>query len=385
MNALRGSVDVAEYKHVVLGLVFLKYISDAFEECRKFLGRNPTPTLKTPMSTGRKTPSGYLQKPAGNILRRRPGSLRSVGGENHACPRFDEIMLPLLNHIRDGREYHMREVIDSLAQHFGLTDKERRALLPSGQPIFENRIGWARTYPKKAGLLQSPKRGVIQITGAGKSVLAKNPPYIDVDYLMQFESFREFRSSSSHQASQLAETPDEEAMSPEEHLERAYQQCRQVLASEVLELVKRMPPDLFERLVVELLVKMGYGGSREEARKAIGRSGDEGIDGVINEARLGLDVVYIQARRWANTPVGRPEVQKEVRRGVAGPARPEGIFITTACFTLEAREYASRVDANVVLIDGETLAQLMIDYDVGVVPVADYQLKRIDYDFFNPE
>jgi len=299
-------------------------------------------------------------------------------------PRFDEIMLPLLNHIRDGREYHMREVIDSLAQHFGLTDEERRALLPSGQPIFGNRVGWARTYLKKAGLLQSPRRGVIQITEAGKSVLEENPPYIGVDYLMRFESFREFKSSPSHQASQLVETPDEEAMSPEEQLERAYQQCRQVLASEVLELVKRMPPDLFERLVVELLVKMGYGGSREEAGKAIGRSGDEGIDGVINEDRLGLDVVYIQAKRWANTPVGRPEVQKFVG-ALQGQRARKGVFITTARFTPEAREYAQRVDAKVVLIDGETLAQLMIDYDVGVVPVANYQLKRIDYDFFNPE
>lgn len=298
-----------------------------------------------------------------------------------SIPDYQTIMLPLLRRLGDGAERSMRELIDSLAVEFRLTEEERKQLLPSGQqPVFDNRVGWARTYLLKAGLLESPRRGIVRITERGRHVLDQKPEQIDNDFLSQFEEFRDFRSRTRETVKR--ETPLEPSMNatPVESLEREYGRLREELAEELLQLVKKSSPRFFERLVVHLLVAMGYGGSHHEAAKAVGQAGDEGIDGVINEDRLGLDVVYIQAKRW-EAPVGRPEIQKFVG-ALQGKRARKGIFITTSTFSKDATEYANRIDTKIVLIDGRELVNLMIDYDVGVVTQITYKLKRIDHDFF---
>jgi restriction system protein len=296
-----------------------------------------------------------------------------------AIPDYQSIMLPLLKFAADGKEHTVREATDALAREFSLTDEERRAVLPSGQQtIFDNRVGWARTYMKKALLLDTPRRGSIVITGRGKEVLSSHPQRIDVGFLEQFPEFQEFR------AIRKEKPPDRPpGETPRELLEEAVQTLRDNLASELLQQIKSSPPRLFERVVVELLVTMGYGGSLKDAGQAIGRSGDEGIDGIIKEDRLGLDIIYIQAKRWTNT-VPRPEIQK-FAGALQGQRAKKGIFITTSDFSKDAREYAAKIDSRIILIDGEQLAQYMIDHNIGVAPVASYEVKRIDSDYFAEE
>ncbi len=298
---------------------------------------------------------------------------------------YQSIMLPLLKFAGDQEEHSLRQAIDSLAREFQLSDEERKQLLPSGQQeVFNNRVAWARTYMKKAGLLDSTRRGYFKITDRGVSVLAKNPPKINVHFLEQFEEFRHFRSlrHKKEEKEQRHEAEIQET-TPEEALETAYQGLRDDLGNELLQQIKSSSPSLFEKIVIELLVKMGYGGSRQDAGRAIGKSGDEGIDGIIKEDRLGLDIIYIQAKRWENT-VGRPEIQK-FAGALQGQRARKGIFITTASFSREALDYASRIENKIVLIDGEQLAQLMIDHNLGVSPMATYEVKRIDSDFFAEE
>mgnify|MGYP000271244268 CR=1 FL=1 len=299
-------------------------------------------------------------------------------------PDYQSLMLPLLKHLEDGKEYSMRDLIDQLAQEFSLTDTDRRELLPSGQqPVFDNRVGWAKTYLKKAGLLESPRRGRVRITQRGLDVLEQKPERITSEFLKQFEEFQAFiAQSNTTTATNDAVLPDDTA-SPEELLERAYGTLKQNLLAELLEQVKTASPAFFERLVVELLVRMGYGGSSQEAARAIGRSGDEGIDGIIKEDRLGFDVVYVQAKRWGQ-PVSRPEVQK-FAGALQGQRARKGVFLTTSTFTKEAREYVEKIDSKIVLIDGERLAELMFEYNVGVSIVNSYPVKRIDNDFFLEE
>ncbi|EKD08110.1 MULTISPECIES: restriction endonuclease [Limnospira] len=304
-------------------------------------------------------------------------------------PDYQSLMLPLLKLISDGKEHKYRVVIESLASEFQLTDEERKELLASGkQPIFDNRVGWAKTYLKKAGLLEDPKRATFVITDLGKQILAQNPDRIDAKYLRQFPSFLEFIDVSRDDNG----TEEEETINvltsdqtPEESLEKAYQRIRNSLASEILNKVVELSPTFFERLVVELLVKMGYGGSIKDAGKAIGKSGDEGIDGTIKEDKLGLDIIYIQAKRWKpENVVGRPEIQKFVG-ALAGQGAKKGIFITTSNFTKEALEYTPKNETKIVLIDGEQLAQLMIDYNLGCTTEQIYELKKIDSDYFGEE
>lgn len=296
-------------------------------------------------------------------------------------PDYQTIMLPLLRFVGDGRERSLRESIDSLAEEFRLSDTERRQLLPSGQQeVFDNRVGWARTYMKKAGLVDTTRRGFFQITDLGRSVLKQNPTRIDGRFLDQFEDFRAFKALRRPPAEESAEEPAEQTSTPEEALERAYQNLRNDLAAELLSQIKQSPPSLFERLVVELLVRMGYGGSRKDAGEAVGKAGDEGIDGIIKEDRLGLDIIYIQAKRWEST-VGRPEIQK-FAGALQGQRARKGIFITTSDFSREAIDYAARIESKIVLIEGEQLAQMMIDHNIGVTPVASYEVKRIDSDYF---
>jgi len=305
---------------------------------------------------------------------------------SHAMPipDYQATMLPLLRFAGDGAEHSLRDAIDSLAGEFKLSDEERRELLPSGQQfVFGNRVGWARTYMKKAGLLRTTRRGFFQITDRGRSTLSQKPTRIDAKFLDQFQEFRKFKSLRTQPATDGEAEEEEQARTPEEALERAYQNLRNDLAADLITQIKQSPPALFERLVVELLVKMGYGGSRKDAGRAIGKSGDEGIDGIIKEDRLGLDIIYIQAKRWDNT-VGRPEIQK-FAGALQGQRARKGIFITTSDFSRDAHDYASRIDNKIVLIDGEQLAQMLIDHNIGVAPVASYEIKRVDSDYFTEQ
>ncbi|MFZ9846523.1 MAG: restriction endonuclease [Flavobacteriales bacterium] len=304
-----------------------------------------------------------------------------------AIPDYQAIMLPLLQHVADNEEHKMRNVTDELAVKLGVTEEEKKEMLPSGvAPVFYNRTAWAKTYLKKAGLIDSPKQGFITITKRGLDVLKKKPNSINVKYLKQFSEFIEFQSTKRDEEENEIDNSDEVSIqTPEESLEIAYQKIRNSLASELLNKVVELSPAFFERLVVELLVKMGYGGSIKDAGKAMGKSGDEGIDGTIKEDKLGLDSIYIQAKRWkpGNT-VGRPELQKFVG-ALAGQGAKKGIFITTSNFTKEALDYTPRNETKIVLIDGQQLTQLMIDYNLGCTPQQTYEVKKIDNDFFGEE
>lgn len=303
-----------------------------------------------------------------------------------AIPDYQTCMLPFLRFLGDNSEHSLRDSEESLAKHFDLTDSERVELLQSGQQgIFKNRIGWARTYLKKAGLLEAPRRGVFKITDRGLAALATNPSRIDAKFLEQFPEFIEFREASKVSSeikfnSDLTDTVPVTTATPEEAIELAYQGLREQLAQELLAVVLTCSPTFFEQLVVDLLVKMGYGGSRRDAGERIGQTGDGGIDGIIKEDRLGLDAIFIQAKRWQGS-VGRPEIQKFVG-ALQGQRARKGVFITTSWYTAEAIDYASRIDTKVVLLDGKALSALMIDFDIGVAASASYVVKRIDSDYF---
>jgi len=302
-------------------------------------------------------------------------------------PDYQTLMLPLLKAVADRNEYKLNDMVELLGEQFNLTEEERSELLPSGQTfLFGSRVGWAKTYLKKARLLDSPKRGIITITERGLSLLEQKPTKINVALLKQFPEFVEFQAPK-----RTDDSPNERVIidetsvqTPEEILENAYQSIRKTLAQDVLNKVVSLSPAFFERLVVELLVKMGYGGSIKDAGRALvtGKSGDEGIDGTIKEDKLGLDIIYIQAKRWApGNVVGRPELHKFVG-ALAGQGAKKGVFITTSSFTKEAKEYVPRNETKIVLIDGEELSQLMIDYNLGVTVQQTYEIKRMDNDYF---
>lgn len=299
-------------------------------------------------------------------------------------PDYQTCMLPLLRYSSDGEEHQLKDAVQRLAQEFKLTESELNEFLPSGQqPVFINRIGWARTYLKKAGLLLTPRRGYFQITARGRAVLQESPREINVKFLERFPEFLDFKTPRKDAVDEVANQGEVEALpgqTPHEALESAYERLRSELAAEILQSLKASDPAFFENIVVELLVKMGYGGSRKDAGKAIGRSGDEGIDGIIKEDHLGLDSIYIQAKRW-DTTVGRPEIQK-FAGALQGQRARKGIFITTSEFSKDAYEYVSRIDSKIVLIDGKALARFMIDFGVGVTTIAVYEVKKIDSDYF---
>jgi len=305
-----------------------------------------------------------------------------------AVPDYQSVMLPLLEYAasRNG-ELSTGEAADALAGSLGLSEEDLKQMLPSGiSPTFINRVGWAATYMKKAGLLEATRRGFYRITQRGLDVLKKKPKKIDVKLLTQYPEFQEFQNlrgrRSGDKTKENDRRSDSDAVTPSEALEKAYEILRSTLADELIKKLKQVNPTFFERIVVELLVKMGYGGSRADAGKAIGRSGDGGIDGIIKEDKLGLDVVYIQAKRWDTNSVGRPDVMQFAGALQAQKAN-KGIFITTSKFTEEARNYVAQIGSKIVLIDGEHLAQLMIDNDVGVSIVALYPVKKIDTDYFD--
>lgn len=295
-------------------------------------------------------------------------------------------MLPLLRFAADGREHALKEAVSTLASEFQLTDVERNEYLPSGQQtVFQNRVGWARTYMKKAGLLASPRRGYFAITDRGQSVIRENPAAINVEFLERFPEFVQFKTLR-HEKEEIPAVggttgpAGDAGKTPHEALEAAHERLRSELAAEILSTVKTAEPALLEEIVVDLLVKMGYGGSRKDAGQAIGRRGDEGIDGIIKEDRLGLDIIYIQAKRWDAT-IGRPEIQK-FAGALDGQRARKGIFITTSDFSRDAEDYVSRIDKKIILIDGQTMARLMIDFGVGVTPVSTYEVKKLDSDYF---
>ena len=301
-----------------------------------------------------------------------------------AIPNYQEIMLPLIRYASDEQEHHVAEAYDYVAQFFNVSDSERQDILPSGQDkTFSNRVRWSLFYLKKARLLESPRRSYFKITEAGLNALNKQPATIDVQFLKQYPEFVEFFKGKPKDKSKTIQGADAVVQTPDEQLEDAYQESLRSLNQELLTTVKACSPEFFEKLVVELLLRMGYGGSRKDAGEAVGKSGDGGIDGIIKEDPLGLGVLYLQAKRW-EASVGSPEIQKFVG-ALHGKKAKRGVFITTSKFTSEALNYVKKIDDNVVLIDGETLAQLMIDHNVGVSKVAEYYVKKIDSDYFTED
>lgn len=300
-------------------------------------------------------------------------------------PGFQKLMLPMLKFASDKLEHSGNEVLEFLYKEFNLTEEQKNQMLQSGnQKVFSNRANWARAYLKMSGLIESTKRSHFRITERGLETLKENPSELNLKYLNRFPEYIEIKKTWKKDNSQEENEEDSTLpQTPEESLEISYHDIRKNLAQEILSKIKLCSPSFFEKMVVELLVKMGYGGSRTDAGKAIGKSGDEGIDGIIKEDKLGLDIIYIQAKKWENV-VGRPEIQKFVG-ALAGQGAKKGIFITTSRFTNEAKDYIPRNETKIVLIDGERLASLLIDFNLGVSTQAVYELKKIDSDYFEEE
>jgi restriction system protein len=301
-------------------------------------------------------------------------------------PDYQTIMLPLLKLTSDKKTHKFREVIDSLADHFKLTDKERKELLPSGnQALFDNRVGWARFYLTKANLLKSEKRGTHQITEQGLKFLKSNPTALRTKDLENFKAFKEFKESIDKKNQvdikvSSNQDIDETVRTPEEALEYAYLKLKNDLSRDLLNIIKNCSPAFFEKLVIDILTKMGYGGSRKDAGEALGRTGDGGIDGIIKEDKLGLDIIYIQAKRWENTVPVR-EIRDFAGALLSKKAR-KGIFITTSNFPNTAFEFVKSIEHKIILIDGERLTDLMFEFNVGISSISAYEVKRIDSDYF---
>ena len=311
-----------------------------------------------------------------------------------AIPGYQEILLPLLQLVGDGREWHIKDTKEILSDHFKLTEEERQQKIPSGyEPLIYNRIHWARLYLVRSGLLTATRRGYIRIAESGKHLLATKPSSLSTPFLRdKYPELREYLSVSTQKtksscapdesvATQEAKNADE---TPEEILEQVHKTLKKQLAADLLDQIKEMPPYFFEQLVVDLLKKMGYGGPVEDAALVTPRSNDGGIDGIIKEDRLGLETIYIQAKRYKDTSVGRPEIQAFVG-ALHGRRSRKGVFITTSSFANQAVEYAKSIETRVVLIDGQRLAQYMIEFGLGVATTHTYEIKRIDSDYFNDD
>lgn len=300
-----------------------------------------------------------------------------------AVPDFQSIMLPLLKLAGDGQVHNFFDVVEELAKEFDLSEDELSTLIPSGKPRFANRVGWAKTYLKKSGLITYPQRGHLQITQRGLEVLEERPPKIDMELLKRFPEYIEFRQGN--QKEEDSSDDKDEELTPEEALENAYQKIRNDLADELLDTILKSPPVFFEKLVVELLVAMGYGGTQRETARAVGKSGDEGIDGIIDEDKLGLETIYIQAKRWQPTSKVRSPLVRDFVGALTGKNARKGVFITTSDFTDDARNFVAGLSIKVVLINGERLANLMIDYGIGVTTQINYEIKNLDTDYFGAD
>ena len=310
---------------------------------------------------------------------------------NMALPDYQTLMRPVLAVLEDEGEHTARAIRDSIAEQFELTQEQLEERLPSGRDTtFRNRVGWALTYLYRAGLCDRPRRSVYRINDRGRQILARHPDRIDNAVLEGFSEFRAFRARDPDAPTSIrdprapaAPPPDDSSATPEERAAAAYRELRTALASEVLERVREQSADFFEQVVLDVLQAIGYGGPREDAAERLGRSGDGGVDGVIREDKLGLDLIYVQAKRWANT-VGRPDIQQFVG-ALNGQRASKGVFITTSAFSREAIDFADSVNPRVILVDGTELAELMLDHDVGVTVATRYDIKRIDLDYFDVE
>lgn len=308
-----------------------------------------------------------------------------------AIPKYDEIMLPLLRLLADGQPHHQRDLATQIADHFKLTEEERNLLLPSTTSTYiRNRTGWAGFHLRKAGLADLPREATLQITAQGAELLKNPPPKLDRSFLMQLEPFKQFMLEQKQRGIAAARTKaagiapaasSEEEGTPEERIDAAFNELKETLIADLLAKLLTVNPFRFEQVVLDLLVAMGYGGSRKEAAAVTQKTGDEGIDGVINEDRLGLDVIYIQAKRWKSN-VGRPEIQSFVG-ALAGKKATKGVFITTSTFHDNATDYAEGLHQKVILIDGRRLAELMIEHNIGIAEEHAYRIKKIDSDYFD--
>jgi restriction system protein len=301
-----------------------------------------------------------------------------------SIPNYETFMLPALQLTADGHPVRRAHLTNAVADALALSANDRALMLPSGKaPVYRSRAGWALTYLKQAGLVNTPARGVYEITERGREVLARSPFKIDNSLLSEFVEFRAFRERTGVETvSAIAVSGDDSSQeeSPEEALERSYQILRASLVSQLVETLRGVSPERFEQIVIDVLAAMGYGGGREGAARAVGRSGDGGIDGVIEEDRLGLDSIYVQAKRW-EANVGRPHVQA-FAGALQGHRAHKGVLITTSDFTAEAKGYAATLSTRIVLIDGLRLAEMMIDHNVGVSAEVTYTVKQIDSDYF---
>lgn len=301
-----------------------------------------------------------------------------------SVPTYQEFLLPLLQLANDQEEHLLNETIDYLAKQFNLSEENKQELLPSGrQTKFSNRVGWAITYLKKAKLLESGKRGTFSISVRGVDVLKTKPKTIDRKFLERFPEFVEFQNIKQDSDPIEVLLVTEVDQTPQEIFDNNYQKIIKEVKESLLEQIKSCSPQFFENLVVDLLLSMGYGGSRKDAGEAVGKSSDGGIDGIIKEDKLGLDCIYIQAKRW-EASVGRPTIQA-FAGSLEGMKARKGVLITTSQFTKEAREYVKIIEKRIILIDGEQLSELMLENNVGVNEIQTYTLKKVNFDYFNEE
>lgn len=302
-------------------------------------------------------------------------------------PDYQTIMLPLLRTMSDEKTHKLRELIEILQNHFQLSDSDRKELLPSGsQAVFDNRVGWAKFYLEKANLLKTERRGSYRITEVGLNFLKSNPIELRTRDLEKFKAFNEFRQSiGPKNGAENSDTENQENIdsnkTPEEALEYAYLKLKNDLSRDLLDTIKSCSPTFFEKLVIDMLTKMGYGGSRKDAGKALGKTGDGGIDGIIKEDKLGLDTIYIQAKRWENVVPVR-EIRDFAGALLSKKAR-KGIFITTSSFPQSAYEFVDSIEHKIILIDGGRLTDLMFEFNVGLSTQSTYDVKRIDSDYFD--
>lgn len=301
-----------------------------------------------------------------------------------SVPKYYQFFPYVLDCLADGEEHNLKEIAEYCADKFKLTDEDKREMLPSGQPTYLNRVGWARTYLKKAGLIDRASRSVYVITELGKEAVEKGSSKVDLDYLRKFDSFNEFSNPKNAQTEKSGINKKEE--SPQEQLEISIREINLSLADSLMSELLKMNPYDFENLIVRLLIKMGYGTLKQNESAVTQKSGDEGIDGIVSADKFGFDSIYIQAKKWrSDTTVGRPEIQRFLG-ALAGQGATKGIFITTAHFSKEATAFAEKqLHQKIVLVDGNQLTELMIEYNLGVSVVETYVVKRVDYDFFNDD
>ena len=305
-----------------------------------------------------------------------------------AVPKYNEFFPAFIECLGDGKVHSLQEIREYCIKAFDLTEEDLQQRLKSGQILVTNRVAWAKTYLKKAGLIDSPERAMLCLTEEGKKAYEAGAEKVTLEYLQQYSSFQEFSHAgrkNENQVSQVSSVSEEEK-SPQELIEYAMDQLNSSLADMLMSEVMKMDPFAFEQLVVKLLVRMGYGSSNLSLSKATKKSGDEGIDGIVTADRFGFDVIYTQVKQWkTDAVIGRPEIQKFLG-ALAGQGATKGIFITTSRFSNEARAFVDKqLGTKIVLVDGKDLMDLMIEFNLGVSVIDTYEVKRVDYDFFTED